>query len=164
MFIIVAVRSFDDLGRYRLLQPGPDSQQPAGDSPDRKHHNADPYRSGHDAIVHPSKVDLVRSAHEADYSVALHVVLIPEELAVERVQRRVRHGGHDVPEDKIRERHRRLWDLVANAIEMADTATIYDNSRRTGPRIVAQFTGGTVVGAPRWPTWATETLTRRWPV
>lgn len=112
---------------------------------------------------HPSKLDLVRSAQEADYNVALHVVLIPEDLAVERVQRRVRHGGHDVPEDKIRERHRRLWDLVANAIEMADTATIYDNSRRAGPRIVAQFTGGTVIGAPKWPAWATATLTRRWP-
>jgi predicted ABC-type ATPase len=53
---------------------------------------------------HPSKLDLLRSAHDAGYHVALHVVMIPEDLAVERVKRRVRHGGHDVPEDKIRER------------------------------------------------------------
>jgi len=112
---------------------------------------------------HPSKLDLIRSAHDAGYVIALHVVLIPEGLAVERVKRRVRHGGHDVPERKIRERHRRLWQLVADAIEIADTATVYDNSRRDGPRIVAQLTAGTVIGAPTWPAWASEELFRRWP-
>jgi predicted ABC-type ATPase len=112
---------------------------------------------------HPSKLDLIRSAHDAGYVIALHVMLIPEGLAVERVRYRVRHGGHDVPEDKIRERHRRLWRLVADAIEIADTATIYDNSRLDGPRIVAQLTAGTVIGAPTWPAWASEELFRRWP-
>ncbi|WP_322860683.1 zeta toxin family protein [Mycobacterium europaeum] len=112
---------------------------------------------------HPSKLELIRSAHDAGYVVALHVMLIPEGLAVERVRRRVRHGGHDVPEGKIRERHRRLWQLVADAIEIADTATIYDNSRLDGPRIVAQLTAGTVIGAPTWPAWASEKLFRRWP-
>lgn len=112
---------------------------------------------------HPSKLELIRSARDADYVTVLHVMLIPEELAVERVRRRVRHGGHDVPEGKIRERHRRLWHLVADAIEIADTATIYDNSRLDGPRIVAQLTAGTVIGAPTLPAWASKELSRRWP-
>lgn len=112
---------------------------------------------------HPSKLELIRSARDADYVTVLHVMLIPEELAVERVRRRVRHGGHDVPEGKIRERHRRLWRLVADAIEIADTATIYDNSRLDGPRIVAQLTAGTVIGAPTLPAWASKELSRRWP-
>lgn len=111
---------------------------------------------------HPSKLELIRSAHGAGYVTVLHVMLIPEELAVERVRRRVRHGGHDVPEGKIRERHRRLWHLVADAIEIADTATVYDNSRASGPRIVAQLTAGTVIGAPTWPAWASEELCQRW--
>ncbi|BBX43458.1 AAA family ATPase [Mycobacterium simiae] len=112
---------------------------------------------------HPSKLDLIRSAHDASYVIALHVLLIPEGLAVERVRRRVGHGGHDVPEGKIRERHRRLWHLVAEAIEIADTATVYDNSRLDGPRIVEQLTAGTVIGAPTWPAWASDELLRRWP-
>lgn len=111
---------------------------------------------------HPSKLDLIRSAQDAGYVIAVHVLLVPEDLAVERVARRVRHGGHDVPEDKIRERHRRLWQLVVEAIEIADTATIYDNSRLKGPCVVAQLTAGTVIGAPTWPVWA-EDLSRRWP-
>jgi predicted ABC-type ATPase len=112
---------------------------------------------------HPSKLDLIRSAHDAGYVIALHVMLIPEDLAVERVQRRVRHGGHDVPEAKIRERHRRLWQLVADAMDIADTATIYDNSRLDGPRIVAQLTSGTINGASTWPVWVSGELFRRWP-
>jgi predicted ABC-type ATPase len=52
---------------------------------------------------------------------------------------------------------------VADAIETADIATIYDNSRRDGPRIVAQLTAGTVIGASAWPAWASTELSRRWP-
>lgn len=113
---------------------------------------------------HPSKLDLIRDAHDAGYTVALHAVLIPEDLAVERVKRRVQHGGHDVPADKIRQRHRRLWPLVAEAIEIADITMVYDNSQSKGPRVVAQFTAGAVIGAPTWPVWASEHLRRRWPV
>src|ERR1700744_1831107 len=100
---------------------------------------------------HPSKLELVDAAHAADYTVVLHVLLIPEELAVERVRHRVLAGGHAVPESKIRERPRRLWSLVARAVTRADTATVYDNSAVSGPRIVAQFSGGDIVGAPSWP-------------
>jgi hypothetical protein len=72
---------------------------------------------------HPSKLDLIDTAQTAGYTVVLHAVRIPEELAVLRVRHRVDAGGHDVPEDKIRPRYRRLWDLVAAATARADSAT-----------------------------------------
>src|ERR1700759_17326 len=97
---------------------------------------------------HPSKLELVDAAHAADYTIVLHVLLIPEELAVERVRHRVRAGGHDVPEDKIRERYQRLWGLVAAAITRCDSATVYDNTGREGPRIVAPMKDGFLVGSP----------------
>lgn len=112
---------------------------------------------------HPSKLELIRTARMAGFTVALHVVLIPEDLAVERVKRRVMHGGHDVPEGKIRERHRRLSDLVVTAMPTVDTATVYDNSRRRGPRIIAQMTAGTMIGSPSWPSWTPSPLVERWP-
>ena len=52
---------------------------------------------------HPSKLDLLDEAHARGYTVVAHALLIPEELAVERVARRVSAGGHRVPQDKIRE-------------------------------------------------------------
>lgn len=112
---------------------------------------------------HPSKLDLIAAAHDAAYVVVLHVLLIPEDLAVERVKHRVAAGGHDVPETKIRGRHRRLWAIVADAIALCDTATVYDNSRLAGPRIVAQLSGGEMVGAPAWPAWTPGPLCSRWP-
>jgi predicted ABC-type ATPase len=112
---------------------------------------------------HPSKLDLITEAHAAGFTVILHVLLVPVDISVARVPRRVAAGGHSVPEEKIRERHRRLWPLVAEAIQMADTAKIYDSSARGRARIVARFSGGTPVGSPMWPTWTDAALTSRWP-
>jgi len=112
---------------------------------------------------HPSKLELIDLAHAVGYTVILHAMLIPEDLAVLRVRHRVEAGGHDVPEQKIRERYQRLWKLVAIAATRADSATFYDNSTVTGPRIVAQIAGGFVVGSPAWPTWTPAELVSQWP-
>jgi predicted ABC-type ATPase len=109
---------------------------------------------------HPSKLDLITEAHARDYTVVLHILLIPEELAVQRVRHRVLAGGHNVAEEKIRERHRRLWGLAMRAIGSCDSTTVYDNSRHTGPRIVAQFAAGEVIGSPAWPQWTPAPLAR----
>lgn len=107
---------------------------------------------------HPSKLELVDAAHAADYTIVVHVLLIPEDLAVERVRRRVSAGGHDVPENKIRERYQRLWGLIAAAILRCDSSTVYDNSGRTGPRIVAHLSAGFCIGSPDWPAWTPGVL------
>lgn len=112
---------------------------------------------------HPSKLELVTTAKTAGYTVVLHVLMIPEDLAVERVAHRVLAGGHAVPPDKIRDRHRRLWALVAAAIPRCDSAVVYDGSGLRGPRIVAQINGADAVGSPSWPGWAPSDLTSRWP-
>jgi predicted ABC-type ATPase len=109
---------------------------------------------------HPSKLELIDTAHTAGYTVVLHVLLIPGELAVARVAYRVRAGGHPVAENKIRERYRRLWDLVADAIVRCEQATVYDNSAIKGPRIVAEMTEGFIVGAPSWPKWTPAALSQ----
>jgi predicted ABC-type ATPase len=113
---------------------------------------------------HPSKLELIDTAHAAGFTVVLHVVLIPEELAVARVAYRVQSGGHPVAENKIRERYHRLWTLVAEAITRCDQATVYDNSGPQGsadrgpderrlhrrlPRLAGLHTAGTAI---RWPT------------
>jgi predicted ABC-type ATPase len=112
---------------------------------------------------HPSKLDLLRDATRAGYYCALHVLMVSEELSVARVAYRVANGGHDVPVDKIRGRYRRLWSIVADAVPLADSATFWDNSRHDGPRSVALFSDGLVVGSPNWPSWTPEAMTDRWP-
>ena len=112
---------------------------------------------------HPSKLDLLDEASAAGFTVVLHVVLVPEELAVHRVAHRVASGGHAVPEDKIRQRYHRLWPLVADAICRADSAHVWDNSRLLGPEEVALFAHGICVGPCAWPVWTPESLVKRWP-
>lgn len=108
---------------------------------------------------HPSKVQLVADAICAGYLVHLHVIIVPVDLAVQRVLERQRRGGHSVPEHKIRERHDRLWTHVRAAIQLADLSEVFDNSSaRTPFRRCATFTHGTPVGAPEWPRWTAPAL------
>ena len=112
---------------------------------------------------HPSKLDLIDAAAEAGYRIFLHVLVVPEQVSVERVPRRVLAGGHRVPEAKIRARYQRLWPLVAQAAVRSDSADFYDNTDRTGPRRVAQLIEGAAVGVVAWPGWTPPPLPQVWP-
>ncbi len=108
---------------------------------------------------HESKVELLADAKKRSYRVVLHIVLIPEELAVARVVNRVANGGHDVPEEKVRERYRRLWGHLAVAVTLADEAHVYDNTRADTPfRLVASYLRGQVAASPAWPAWTPDDL------
>lgn len=108
---------------------------------------------------HPSKLELIRTAQTAGYLVTLYVVVVPEDLSVQRVVERVSRGGHDVPEEKIRTRYRRLWPLLAAAIEIVEEALVYDNTRADAAlAVVASFRGGRLVSRPTWPAWMPREL------
>ncbi len=112
---------------------------------------------------HPSKLDLMDDATAGGYYVALHVLMVPEDLAVARVASRFAQGGHDVPVEKIRGRYQRLWATVAAAVPRANVATFWDNSDAGAPQQVALFIAGLSAGPPRWPRWAPTELTANWP-
>lgn len=103
---------------------------------------------------HPSEVDLAVQAAESGYLEYLHVIMVPVEVTIGRVAHRVRHGGHDVPEHKIRERYERLWSFVTQARSVVDRTVFYDNENDRHPfRRVAVYEHGQPVGAPEWPSW-----------
>ncbi len=111
---------------------------------------------------HPSKLDLVDDAIARGHLVHVHVMLVPVEVSVNRVAERVRDGGHDVPEQKIRERYARLWDLIVRARSAADRTEFFDNSTARHPfRRVAVYEHGLLLGEPDWPSWAPASLTER---
>ncbi len=109
---------------------------------------------------HPSKVELVGEAIKYGYKVTLHIIIIPEDLAVARVADRVANGGHGVPEIKVRQRYQRLWLYVLDAIALATVAHVYDNSSaRTPFRLVATYGSGELNAEPEWPSWTPAALT-----
>lgn len=107
---------------------------------------------------HPSKVELLRAAVAAGYRTSLHIVAVPVELSVARVEIRHRLGGHDVPEQKIRERWSRLWAHLADAVDVVDEAHLYDNSTTPGYRQVIRWACGVQLGSPVWPPWLPEVI------
>lgn len=107
---------------------------------------------------HESKVAFVTAAVEAGYLVTLHVIAVPEDIAVDRVDNRVENGGHAVPENKIRGRYGRLWAHVAGAIPLVERCRVYDNTLTATPfRLVAEFERGALLWSD-WPVWMPEEL------
>jgi len=86
-------------------------------------------------------------------------MLLPLEVTARRVDHRVGGGGHAVPAEKIRDRYRRLWALVAEARRLAGRAVFYDNGRAAAPfRVVAAYERGVPVARPAWPAWTPPEL------
>lgn len=78
---------------------------------------------------HPSKNQLIEEALHADFRVVLyHINVRTPELSVARVASRVKEGGHNVPEEKIRARYERNQALIKKAVLKADVGFVYDNS------------------------------------
>ena len=103
---------------------------------------------------HPSKTALVADASALGCLVHLHIILVPVDLAVQRVAERVRRGGHPVPEEKIRQRYDRIWGHVATALKIADVSVLLDNSSSKKPyRLCATYLRGSLVGTAMWPKW-----------
>jgi predicted ABC-type ATPase len=106
---------------------------------------------------HPSKLALIRDAQAAGFRVVVyHINVRRPELSVSRVAQRVDEGGHDVPEEKIRERFERNLPLIREAVLLADHAFVYDNSGLNMParRLIALTKGRVIAASEDLPDWA----------
>ncbi|MCM1164277.1 MAG: zeta toxin family protein [Muribaculaceae bacterium] len=73
----------------------------------------------------------IRRAHAAGYEVVLLYFWLPSpELAISRVAQRVRNGGHNIPDDVVRQRYYHgLHNFFEIFMPIVDYWAIYDNSR-----------------------------------
>lgn len=80
-------------------------------------------------MSHTSKLDFMRLAKEKGFKVYLYFVALADpELNKHRVQTRVAQGGHPVAEEKITQRYYRTMSNLYDALKIADTAYVFDNS------------------------------------
>jgi predicted ABC-type ATPase len=88
---------------------------------------------------------------------AFHLVFLwlpSAEVAVERVRDRVRQGGHDVPAETVRRRYRAgLRNFSQLYRPLAEAWRFYDNSDRSGPRLLAAGNRNTVETVADPETW-----------
>ena len=78
------------------------------------------------------KIDFIQRAAEQGYKIdILFVSLESAELCYQRVQERVKRGGHDVERSKVFARYERTMRYLKEYIRIADTMLAYDNSGRS---------------------------------
>jgi predicted ABC-type ATPase len=102
------------------------------------------------------KLKFLRTAGKSGYSVILVFIgLESAELSLARVIQRVAGGGHNVPDEKLRERFPRSLDNFRKALSFVDHAFLFDNSSSSTPfRPVAVWRAGilqiTLQPIPEW--------------
>ncbi len=110
---------------------------------------------------HPSKLELLRDARQRGYIIWLTCIYVDDaNLSVARVNQRVIEGGHEVPEDKIRQRYDRMIGNVQEAITIADRVSLIDNSFKDRAFLdVVRYESGDLVWVnpsphlrPKWAT------------
>jgi predicted ABC-type ATPase len=97
---------------------------------------------------------LIERAQASGYRVTLLYVALPSALlAKRRVARRVKEGGHSIPDQVIERRFfRSLDNLMHRYREVVDEWFVYDNSELKTPALVAygHGTGANIIEEQKW--------------
>ena len=84
-------------------------------------------------LSHPSKLDIVEKAKENGYKIiSVFVCTQSPQINVQRVQKRARQGGHDVPAEKITQRYYRSIENWKTLRILSDEYYEFDNSQEKG--------------------------------
>lgn len=112
-------------------------------------------------MSHPSKIAVLERAKGRGFRIGLYFVATESaDLNVDRVRQRVALGGHQVAENKIRERYERTLKLLPRAMRVADRAVLFDNSGRAQAAIrpFCQKDGDVFTLEPPIPAWSQPAL------
>ena len=109
----------------------------------------------------PRNLHLMQRAKENGYMVkCIYFLTCDPKINIARVAARVKHGGHDVPEEKIVLRYVRALSLIPDVASACDEFYIFDNSYERGcgePALIAFSCGGKVELMPN-DMWTQEKL------
>ena len=68
-------------------------------------------------------------ARDLGYYTELHYVYVDsDDIAIKRIENRVKDGGHGIPDSVVRQRYIKSLQNLARAIEVFDAVFIYDNT------------------------------------
>ena len=96
----------------------------------------------------------MKKAKSKGFKVYLYFVSLADpELNKHRVQTRVAQGGHPVAEVKIRERYYRTMNNLFDALKIADTAYLFDNSAGEPNMFAVKKHGEVVIMSDYIPKW-----------
>lgn len=104
---------------------------------------------------------LLQQAAKAGLAVRIwFVALASPELHVERVRSRVEHGGHDIPEHKVRERYDNSRVNLINLLPFLTEIRVFDNSEEGDPNQAGRPAPQLVLHLRDWVILAPSDLTK----
>lgn len=115
-------------------------------------------------MSHRSKIDFLTYVKEKGYTSYLYFISTEDpEININRVENRVKKGGHSVPINKIKDRYYRGMSLLLDALKAANRAYLLDNSQEQNFVILEKKYDGMmypkVRNMPNWfDTYVTDKL------
>jgi Uncharacterized protein conserved in bacteria len=86
-------------------------------------------------------MDILQEAKSRGFVITVvYVITCDPEINVDRVHRRARNGGHDVPEEKIRTRYYKSLSNIKQVFLLSDNFVLIDNSRANPALLVDKTT------------------------
>lgn len=80
-------------------------------------------------MSHISKIDFLKLANKKKYRTYLYFVgTVDPVINLERIKNRVIKGGHNVSEEKIRERYQKSINLLQDGLKLAYRCFVFDNT------------------------------------
>jgi predicted ABC-type ATPase len=78
---------------------------------------------------HESKIKEIEIAKKASFKIYFYFISTSDpSINLQRIKNRVETGGHDVPNEKIKERYYRTMNNLYIAFKLSDRAYIFDNT------------------------------------
>lgn len=111
----------------------------------------------------PRNIDLMSRAKEKGYNViCIYVLTNNPNINVNRVLKRARNNGHDVPPEKVVSRYVRAMTLIPKLLNICDELYIFDNSAERGKgeaSLIAKYKFGELHFYPN-SFWSQEMLNK----
>lgn len=80
-------------------------------------------------MSHSSKLEVIQKAKLLGYKTYLYFICIDDpEVNISRVENRVKKGGHDVDDQRVRDRYPKTLENLFPAILISDETYLFDNS------------------------------------
>ena len=103
---------------------------------------------------------LIQARKEGYYVTLYYVGLSSAEESLQRIENRVRKGGHAIPPEDVRRRYAKRWEALERAMPYCDEVIFYDNEN--GFIKVAQYKNGRLnFSGDLRPVWLCEFLQRK---
>lgn len=101
-------------------------------------------------------VKVIKQCKDNGYTVnMIYIGLSSPEESLSRIANRVKHGGHDIPENLVRRRYKEICRSLTKVLPLCDYAEFYDNEN--GPEKIAIYSNDEIQQlVDSYPEWMQE--------